>query len=128
MYLTLKQIKQALSELDGWSVSVEKDCLLIKNTEEIEAFLTICGEQIIVESLLVPVEQVKNTAEFNKEILKTHKMFPMTAISIVKIESVEYYSAFGALSSQSKISSVLLEVEFLFSNVVKMFDIYKNFI
>ncbi len=125
---TLETINELLSKQAEWTVSVESDCLLITNDEEIEVFLTLCGEQIIAESLLASVSQVKNSAAFNDEILRTHKLFPLTTMGIVTINSVEYYAAFGALSSQSKSESIVLEVDFLFQNVVGMLDAYEKFI
>ncbi len=128
MNWTLETIGELLAKNDDWSVSTETNCLIISNPEGVEVFLTVCGEQIIAESLLVEVDLISDKNALNEEILKTHKLFPLTTVGIVSIESVEYYAAFGALSSQSKAESIELEVEFLFQNVEGMIEAYAGYI
>ncbi len=125
---TLESVHQLISKQTEWISSVKDDCLLITNDDEIEIYLSIGGEQIIAESLLFPVGQVTDSVELNEQILKTHKFFPLTTAGIVNIDKEDYYSAFGALSSQSKAESIILEIDFLFQNVIGMLEAFEPFI
>ncbi|MDN4503750.1 DUF2170 family protein [Alteromonadaceae bacterium BrNp21-10] len=121
----LNQLETLISKHDDYVVTREDNCLLIANTDGIDAWLAISGEQILVESLLFSTKEVKDTAALNAEILKTHMLFPLSTVGISTIVDEEYYTAFGALSSQSKEQSILIEVETLFQNVEGFLDAYQ---
>lgn len=121
----LKALLEAQSEL---KVSLEGEAILLSNDEGIEAFVTVSGAQILVESLLFPVSRVKNPAAFNNAALGAHKdMFPLTAIGITAIAGEQFYVAFGALSAESKAETVLIEAETLFLNVEGMLEFFEAF-
>lgn len=121
----LEQLESLLNKNDDFVVTREADCLLIANQDGIDAWLAISGEQIIVESLLFAAEQVADKAALDHEILSTHMLFPLTTVGISSINGEEYYTAFGALSAQSKQESVVIEVETLFQNVASFLDAYE---
>ncbi len=125
MVWDLVQLESLLKEHDDFVVTREEDCLLIANQDGIDAWLAISGEQIIVESLLFSAEQVADKAALDHEILSTHMLFPLTTVGISTISGEEYYTAFGALSAQSKGESVMIEVETLFQNVASFLDAYE---
>ncbi|MGX9417494.1 DUF2170 family protein [Vibrio sp. RC27] len=118
----------ALSEHDGWVVKENENTVVITNEDNIEAFLAISGEQILVEVLLFGKDQVNNPQALNDYVLKTHKMFPLTTVGINEIGGDEYYVAFGSLSSQSKLESVVIEVATLFRNVEAFIELYQEFL
>ncbi len=118
----------ALEGHEGWAVKENENTLVITNEDDIAAFLAISGEQIIVEVLLFGKEQVKDVAALNDYVLKTHQMFPLTTIGINEIDGQEYYVAFGSLSSQSKLESVVIEVATLFRNVEAFIELYQEYL
>ncbi|WJG08438.1 YjfI family protein [Aliiglaciecola sp. LCG003] len=122
----LNKLETLFSENDNLVVTQEENCLLIGNGDGLDAWLAISGEQIIVESLLFSTSEVKDNAALNEEILKTHMLFPLTTIGISQVAGEEYYTAFGALSSQSKAESVMIEVTALFQNVEAFLDAYQD--
>ena len=122
----LNQLETLISKNEDYVVTREDNCLLIANTDGIDAWLAISGEQILVESLLFSAKEVKDTNALNAEILKTHMLFPLSTVGISTIADEEYYIAFGALSSQSKEESILIEVETLFQNVAGFLDAYQD--
>lgn len=124
----LPQLEQLLAGNDNWAVHSEAGCLCVTNEDGLDAYLAVSGEQIVVESILFEQSKVKDTAALNQEILKTHQVFPLTTIAISNIEGEDYYIAFGALSSQSKEQSVLIEVETLFDNVAGFLDAYEDYL
>jgi uncharacterized protein YjfI (DUF2170 family) len=96
---------------------------------DLPIFLSVYGEQIIVESVLWSTSDVKNLAEFNEAILRTHKYFPLSTISLDKrVDGVDYYHMFGALSSASNLSNIVFEIEVLASNVIKVTEAYSEYL
>lgn len=79
-----------------------------------------------MESLLFSKSEVADSAALNEEILKSHMIFPLTTVGISQIADEEYYTAFGALSSQSKEESIMIEVSTLFQNVEAFLDAYQE--
>lgn len=124
----LNSLNDLFSRQQDYSVTSEKDCLLITNEEEIVAYLTVSGDQMVVESLLFPASSVADSNSLNEQILRTHKFFPLTTIGIVTLDGEDYYAAFGALSSQSKQEVVLIEVDFLFNNIKGMLEAFASYL
>jgi len=122
----LNQLETLISGNQELVVTREESCLLIANSDGLDAWLAISGEQIIVESILFSVAEVKDKAALNEEILKTHQLFPLTTVGISNLVGEDYYVAFGALSAQSKESSIIIEIETLFQNVASFIDAYQE--
>jgi len=127
MTWTLHSLAELLQRQDDLEVRTEGDALVLTNEDGIDAAMTVSGDQIIIESLLLPTTKVKDIIVFNDLILRTHKqLFPLTAIAIARIDGEDYYAAFGSLSSQSKEESVLIEIGLLFQNVEGMLEFYEE--
>lgn len=93
---------------------------------DLPLFMAVVGEQIVVEALLWPVAQVRDSAAFNDEVLRTHKMFPLSTVGIETLADGErVYIMFGALSAGSSLSNVLFEIETLADNVIKATEAYE---
>jgi len=96
---------------------------------DLPVYLTIAGEQIIVESLMWPLSDINDVAKFNDEVLRTHKLFPLSTISLDTLpDGNEYYTMFGALSATSLLANIIFEVETLADNVIKAADAYGSFL
>ncbi len=121
----LEKLESLFADMDDLVVTREKEVLLIANQDGLDAWLAISGEQIIVESLLFESSQVKDKAALDHDILSTHMLFPLTTVAISNINGEEYYTAFGALSAQSKAESIQIEVATLFQNVAAFLDAYE---
>lgn len=121
----LNQLEALLSDNQDLVVTQEQDCLLVANSDGIDAWIAISGEQIIIETLLFAKSEVKSTAALNEEILKTHMLFPLTTVGISSVGGDDYYTAFGSLSSQSKGESIIIELNTLFQNVEAFIDAYQ---
>ncbi|MEJ2044072.1 MAG: YjfI family protein [Reinekea sp.] len=103
--------------------------LEMRSFGDLPLFLTVAGEQILIEAWLWPYDQVRSAVEFNELILRTHKLFPLSTLSLDTVESGEsYYTLFGALSSQSKLESILIEVETLARNVMQVTQAYAPYL
>lgn len=95
---------------------------------DLPVFMTVAGDQILVESLLWSINEVNNPSLFNETILRTHKYFPLSTISLDKIDGDDCYHMFGALSALSSINNILLEIEVLASNVIQATQAYSDFL
>ena len=96
---------------------------------DLPIFLTVSGEQIIVEAILWSIDTVKDINQFNEAVLRTHKYFPLSTISLDVIgDGADYYHMFGALSSTSILSNVLFEIEVLAANVIQATEAYSEFL
>lgn len=124
----LSKIEESLSQQSNWVVHSENDCLFITNEDGLDAYVAVSGAQIVVESILFASSSVADVAGLNEQILKTHQVFPLTTIGITCVENEDYYMAFGALSSQSKEESIIIEVETLFDNVAAFLDAYEDYL
>ncbi len=122
----LDQLETLINQDNDLVVTREDNCLMIANKDGLDAWLAISGDQIIIESLLFSTNEVIDNAALNEEILKTHMIFPLTTVGISKVADENYYTAFGALSSQSKGESIMIEIATLFQNVEAFLDAYQD--
>ncbi len=96
---------------------------------DLPLFATIVGDQIIVEAALWPADAIADKAAFNEVVLKTHKYFPLSTISLDTMsDGVDYYQMFGALSATSTLPNVVFEVETLADNVIQATSAYSEFL
>jgi uncharacterized protein YjfI (DUF2170 family) len=92
---------------------------------DLPLFMAVVGRQIVVEAMLWPVSQVSDAARFNEELLRTHKLFPLSTLGIETLDGEAVYIMFGALSSASSLADVLFEVETLADNVIRATEAYE---
>ena len=117
---------QASIELiDGIDPSIH---IIMHEFGDLPIFLTAAGEQLILEALLWPLSGVKDVALFNETILRSHKYFPLSTISLDSVGGEDYYYMFGALSASSALPDIVLEIEALASNVIQATEVYREFI
>lgn len=101
----------------------------MKQYGDLPIFVTVAGEQILAESVLWPLEDVRGVEQFNDEVLRTHKLFPLSTISLDTMPGGDqYYTMFGALSATSIIENVIFEIETLADNVIKATEAYGDYI
>ena len=95
---------------------------------DLPLFVTVSGEQVVVEATLWSLSEVTDPALFNETVLRTHKYFPLSTISLDKIDGDDSYHMFGALSSASSLQDVIFEIEILASNVIQATEAYADFL
>ncbi|CCN80519.1 conserved hypothetical protein [Vibrio nigripulchritudo SFn27] len=128
MSWTLEDLQALIDSRRGWEVdSVDSGTLIINNSEDsLIAYLTVSEQQIVVESILFPEQNVHDVDALNREILQTHKLIPLTNIGVNRVDEVNYYVAYGALSSQAKDKSIIIEIATLFRNAETFIDMYNH--
>jgi uncharacterized protein len=92
---------------------------------DLPLFMAVVGQQIMAEALLWPVSQVRDVARFNDEVLRTHRLFPLSTLGIEELDGEAVYIMFGALSSNSSLADILFEIETLADNVIRATEAYE---
>lgn len=96
---------------------------------ELSMFLSVCGVQMLVESVMWAAADVQNSADFNAEVLRTHKLFPLSTISLDRMpDGEDYYTMFGALSASSSLTDIIFEIETLADNIINATEAYQQFL
>jgi len=99
----------------------------MKEFGDLPLVMSVSGSQIIVDTLLWPVEEAGDSAAFNEMILKTHKLFPLSTFGIVTgPDGRDYYEMFGSLSSGSILETVIFEIETLADNAMQAAEAYQS--
>lgn len=113
---------------DAWIVEVEAEsaCISVENDDGLVAFAYVGESQILIETILFPLNAVADVAKLNADILQTHHLIPLSSICVRPIDGKQYYVAFGALSASSKAEVIIEEVEALFSNVSEFLELYEE--
>jgi uncharacterized protein YjfI (DUF2170 family) len=96
---------------------------------DLPLLLTIAGQQMLVEAVLWDANDVSDVAAFDAAVLRTHKYFPLSTIGIETFSNGhDYYTVFGALSTNSLLANVVLEIETLGVNVIQAVSAYSPFL
>ena len=90
----------------------------MRNHGDLPIYLSLAGEQIVVSSLLWPVDEQANASEFNAFLLKAQKVVPLSNFAITEVEGRDYYELIGELSAESSLSMILLELRVLAENAI----------
>jgi len=93
---------------------------------DLPVFMTVSGDQIIAESILWPASFVQDQAAFNETILRTQNYYPLSTICLGKRADEDYYLMEGTVSSVSDINDIILEVETLANNVIRVTEAYAD--
>lgn len=102
--------------------------IVMREFGDLPIFITVVGEQIVAESVLWSVNEVKDVAAFNDTILRTHKYFPLSTVSLDNVGGTDYYHMFGALSASSILANIIFEIEVLAANVIHATEAYSEFL
>ncbi len=102
--------------------------LVMREHGDLPVFIAVSGEQIVVESLMWPLTDVRDVSAFNAHVLRTHKVLPLSNMAIEVIGGVACYIMYGSLDTRSSLANVLFEVETLAENVLNVAEAYAPFL
>jgi uncharacterized protein YjfI (DUF2170 family) len=89
---------------------------------DLAVFLSMAGEQIVVSTLLWPVDEQENADAFNRFILKAQKVVPLSNFAITEVDGRDYYELIGELAAASPIEMITLELRVLADNAISAAD------
>lgn len=93
--------------------------ITVKERGGLVVLMVASGEQILCSVLLTPCAEVPQRAQFEREVLSTHKTIPLSKFGITEIGGTEWYELFGALSAKSDAAQVIEEVAVLVTNALE---------
>lgn len=118
--------KASVELIDGIEPSLH---LVMYEYGDLPIFLTVSGDQIIAEAVLWPISAVNDINRFNDMVLRTHKYFPLSTISLDTVgDGNDYYYMFGALSANSILPNIIFEIEVLATNVIHSTEAYSEYL
>ncbi|KQU55765.1 hypothetical protein ASG67_06495 [Sphingomonas sp. Leaf339] len=85
---------------------------------DLAIFVSCSGEQIVVSTLLWPVDEQPDADAFNRFLLKAQKLVPLSNFAITEIDGRDYYELIGELSIESSLRLILLELTVLADNAL----------
>ena len=89
---------------------------------DLSVFLSVAGEQIVVSTLLWPVDEQPDADAFNRFILKAQKLVPLSNFAITEVDGRDYYELIGELSVESPLRTIVLELRVLAQNAIDAAD------
>lgn len=81
-------------------------------------FVSCAGEQIVVSTLLWPVDEQPDADAFNRFLLKAQKLVPLSNFAITEVDGRDYYELVGELSIESNLRLIVLELRVLAENAL----------
>ena len=72
-------------------------------------FVVAGGDQLLASVMLAPADTVPRREAFERLILKTHKLVPLSTFGISVVDGAEWYEWFGSLAANSSAEVVVEE-------------------
>lgn len=131
MVWTPQSLAEALQHSPGLNIDIKNDdqALIIKMNDFGDLMLNILftSRQIIIETVICPVNSIQYQDKFNVFILRNQKLLPLSSVGISRVQQEEYYVAFGALSLNSSLADVILEMTTLADNALDLAEITEEY-
>jgi uncharacterized protein YjfI (DUF2170 family) len=100
----------------------------LKERGDLNVLIAASGDQILMSVALAPASDVPNREAFDRLVLRTHKLVPLSTFGLTTIDGAEWYELFGSLSSQSRDEVVVEEAAVLASNALEAAEMIKEWI
>ncbi|MEX6506735.1 YjfI family protein [Jiella sp. M17.18] len=98
----------------------------LKERGDLDVLVAPGGDQILASVILAPAASIPRREAFDRMILSTHKLVPLSTFGIVTINGEEWYELFGSLSAHSKADTIIEEVAVLAANAVDAADMIER--
>ena len=85
------------------------------------------SRQIIIETIICPLSAIQRQDLFNAFILRHQKLLPLSSVAISRLKNDEYYVAFGALSLNSSLEDVVLQIATLAANALDLAELIEQY-
>jgi uncharacterized protein len=98
----------------------------LKERGDLDVFVAVSGERILASVVLSPAGDMPRREAFERLILSTHKLMPLSTFGIASLDGAEWYELFGTLSARSPAAAVVEEVAVLAENAVDAADMIEG--
>ena len=85
------------------------------------------SRQIIIETIICPLSAIQRQDLFNAFILRHQKLLPLSSVAISRLKNDDSYVAFGALSLNSSLEDVVLEIATLAANALDLAELIEQY-
>lgn len=131
MAWTPQLLAEAVQTLPELNIDIEynEKSLIIKMNDygDLSLGILFTSRQIIIETVICPVCSINQKNEFNIFLLRNQKLLPLSSVGISRVQEDEYYVAFGALSLNSSLDDVVLEMTTLAENALDLAEITEEY-
>ncbi len=131
MAWTPQLLAEALKILPDLNIDIEynEQSLIVKMNDYGDLSLSVLftSRQIIIETVICSVSSIHDQDEFNIFLLRNQKILPLSSVGISRVQHEEYYVAFGALSLNSSLDDVVLEMTTLADNALDLAEITEEY-
>lgn len=131
MAWTPQLLAEAVLTLPELNIDIEynEQSLIIKMNDygDLSLGILFTSRQIIIETVICPVCSINQKNEFNIFLLRNQKLLPLSSVGISRVQQDEYYVAFGALSLNSSLDDVVLEMTTLAENALDLAEITEEY-
>lgn len=130
MAWTPQLLAEAVQTLPELNIDIEynEQSLIIKMNDygDLSLGILFTSRQIII-TVICPVCSINQKNEFNIFLLRNQKLLPLSSVGISRVQQDEYYVAFGALSLNSSLDDVVLEMTTLAENALDLAEITEEY-
>ncbi|AXD68737.1 DUF2170 family protein [Salmonella enterica] len=123
MAWTPRTLADALNNIAELNIDIENNESSLIDYGDLPLAVLFTSQQIVIETYICPVNTIRDTAEFNLFLLRNQKILPLSSVGITQVKQEEYYVAFGALSLNSSLADVTLEITTLVENALDIAEI-----
>jgi uncharacterized protein YjfI (DUF2170 family) len=131
MSWTPRLLAEALQTRHELNIDIEYNdhSLIIKMNDygDLPLNILLTSRQIIIETVICPISSIHHQNEFNLFLLRNQKLLPLSSVGISRVQQDEYYVAFGALSLNSSLDDVVLEMTTLADNALDLAEITEEY-
>ena len=131
MAWTPQVLTKALTNFHGLNIDIisNEQSLITKMNDYGDLLLSILftSRQMIIETVICPVNNIQHQDAFNLFLLRNQKLLPLSSVGISRVRQDEYYVAFGALSLNSTLEDVVLEMTTLVDNALDLAEITEEY-
>lgn len=100
----------------------------LKERGGLDILVVAAGEQVLAAAMLVEADRVPERERFERFLLATHKLVPLSTFGITQVGGTEWFELFGSLSSHSRGDVVIEEIATLAVNAVEAAEMVTEWI
>lgn len=96
---------------------------------DLDVVVAVIRPAILASVVLCRTDEIDRRADFERALLRAHKVIPLSTFAITTVAGEEYYEIFGQLSTGSEIEEIIEEIETLGRNAIQaaeMIDRWKK--
>ena len=101
--------------------------IIMNDYGDLQLNVLFTSRQIIIETIICPLSAIQRQDLFNAFILRHQKLLPLSSVAISRLKNDEYYVAFGALSLNSSLEDVVLEIATLAANALDLAELIEQY-